>query len=70
MYLFEGLRQQLAEYLPPDQVQRAAAAFKLAAEAHKTQKRRSGEPYITHPVAVAHRRRLVRVERQRKPQLY
>ncbi len=53
MYLFEGLRQQLAEYLPPDQVQRAAAAFKLAAEAHKTQKRRSGEPYITHPVAVA-----------------
>ncbi|MDN7135910.1 bifunctional GTP diphosphokinase/guanosine-3',5'-bis pyrophosphate 3'-pyrophosphohydrolase [Pseudidiomarina terrestris] len=53
MYLFEGLRQQLAEYLPPDQVQRAAASFKLAAEAHKTQKRRSGEPYITHPVAVA-----------------
>lgn len=53
MYLFEGLRQQLAEYLPPEQVQRAAAAFKLAAEAHKTQKRRSGEPYITHPVAVA-----------------
>lgn len=53
MYLFEGLRQQLAEYLPAEHVQRAAAAFKLAAEAHKTQKRQSGEPYITHPVAVA-----------------
>jgi GTP pyrophosphokinase/guanosine-3',5'-bis(diphosphate) 3'-pyrophosphohydrolase len=53
VYLFEGLRQQLAEYLPAEHVQRAAAAFKLAAEAHKTQKRQSGEPYITHPVAVA-----------------
>ncbi len=53
MYLFEGLRQQLAEYLPPEQVERTAAAYRLAAEAHKPQKRSSGEPYITHPVAVA-----------------
>lgn len=53
MYLFEGLRQQLAEYLPPEQVEQAAAAFKLAADGHKHQKRNSGEPYITHPVAVA-----------------
>ncbi|MGN1418874.1 MAG: RelA/SpoT family protein [Acutalibacteraceae bacterium] len=28
-------------------------AYELAADAHKTQKRRSGEPYIIHPVAVA-----------------
>lgn len=53
MYLFEGLRQQLTEYLPPEQVERIAAAYRLAAEAHKPQKRSSGEPYITHPVAVA-----------------
>ncbi|MDT7526371.1 bifunctional GTP diphosphokinase/guanosine-3',5'-bis pyrophosphate 3'-pyrophosphohydrolase [Pseudidiomarina sp. GXY010] len=53
MYLFEGLRQQLTEYLPPEQVERTAAAYRLAAEAHKPQKRSSGEPYITHPVAVA-----------------
>ncbi|WP_417657567.1 bifunctional GTP diphosphokinase/guanosine-3',5'-bis pyrophosphate 3'-pyrophosphohydrolase [Pseudidiomarina aestuarii] len=53
MYLFEGLRQQLTDYLPPHQVEQIAAAFKLAAVAHSKQKRQSGEPYITHPVAVA-----------------
>lgn len=53
MYLFEGLRQQLADYLPPEQVERTAAAFVVADAAHSEQKRRSGEPYITHPVAVA-----------------
>ncbi|EKE84458.1 bifunctional GTP diphosphokinase/guanosine-3',5'-bis pyrophosphate 3'-pyrophosphohydrolase [Idiomarina xiamenensis] len=53
MYLFEGLRQQLLDYLPTDQVERIAAAFSVANDAHIDQKRRSGEPYITHPVAVA-----------------
>ena len=28
-------------------------AYQVAAEAHKEQKRKSGEPYITHPVAAA-----------------
>ena len=28
-------------------------AYKIAADAHKDQKRRSGEPYIIHPLAVA-----------------
>jgi GTP pyrophosphokinase len=28
-------------------------AFEMAAEAHKTMRRKSGEPYITHPIAVA-----------------
>ena len=28
-------------------------AFEMAAEAHKTMRRKSGEPYITHPLAVA-----------------
>jgi len=53
VYLFEGLRQQLNAYLPADQVARTAAAFEVADSAHSEQKRRSGEPYITHPVAVA-----------------
>src|ERR1035441_1379194 len=29
------------------------AAFRLAAEAHRAQKRDNGDPYIVHPVAVA-----------------
>ncbi len=29
------------------------AAFELAAQAHQTQRRKSGEPYITHPIEVA-----------------
>ncbi|HET9232614.1 MAG TPA: HD domain-containing protein, partial [Candidatus Eisenbacteria bacterium] len=28
-------------------------AFDMAREAHRLQRRRSGEPYVTHPVAVA-----------------
>lgn len=53
MYLFEGLKAQISEYLPSDQVGRVAEAFVVANDAHSTQKRSSGEPYITHPVAVA-----------------
>ncbi|RUO79993.1 bifunctional GTP diphosphokinase/guanosine-3',5'-bis(diphosphate) 3'-diphosphatase [Idiomarina tyrosinivorans] len=53
MYLFEGLRQQISEYLPQEQVERVYQAFLLANDAHIEQKRSSGEPYITHPVAVA-----------------
>jgi len=34
-------------------VDRVAEAFVVANDAHSTQKRSSGEPYITHPVAVA-----------------
>jgi guanosine-3',5'-bis(diphosphate) 3'-pyrophosphohydrolase len=50
-----GLRQLLArlDYLPADQLKRIETAFEFAAAAHAGQKRRSGEPYITHPVAVA-----------------
>lgn len=41
------------DYLPGESVEKINQAYNLAAEAHKTQKRHSGEPYITHPLAVA-----------------
>jgi len=48
-----ALEQQLAIYLPPEQVARVRRAYEVGAHAHAGQTRRSGEPYITHPVAVA-----------------
>jgi RelA/SpoT family (p)ppGpp synthetase len=53
VYLFEGLRNQVSAYLPAEQVERVYEAFKVSFDAHGDQKRQSGEPYITHPVAVA-----------------
>ena len=53
MYLFEGLKNQVSAYLPEDQVARIYEAFNVSFDAHGDQKRQSGEPYITHPVAVA-----------------
>ncbi|WP_017443866.1 bifunctional GTP diphosphokinase/guanosine-3',5'-bis pyrophosphate 3'-pyrophosphohydrolase [Gayadomonas joobiniege] len=45
--------QKALDYLPEDQVALIEKAYQVAEEAHKPQKRSSGEPYITHPVAVA-----------------
>lgn len=53
MYLFEGLKQKIEAYLPPDKVAYTQRAFILARNAHSGQMRSSGDPYITHPVAVA-----------------
>lgn len=36
-----------------DDVNRIKASFEFAREAHATQKRKTGEPYILHPIAVA-----------------
>jgi RelA/SpoT family (p)ppGpp synthetase len=44
---------KLEIYLPPAQVERVREAYDFGAERHQGQKRVSGEPYITHPVAVA-----------------
>ncbi len=40
------------DYLEPEEIQRVRAAYKLADAAHLGQMRKSGEPYITHPIAV------------------
>eukprot|EP00899_Mesostigma_viride_P018926 jgi/Mesvir1/27034/Mv20734-RA.2 len=50
--LWEGLLPTI-KYLPAGQLALVEDALKLAFEAHSTQKRKSGEPYIIHPVAVA-----------------
>ena len=45
--------ERVAELLPANDMPRIKAAYELAAEAHKAQIRKSGIPYITHPIAVA-----------------
>ena len=47
-----ALKERIA-YLPDAQVERVLRAFQIGAHAHAGQERKSGEPYITHPVAVA-----------------
>jgi RelA/SpoT family (p)ppGpp synthetase len=47
------LIDKLEGYLPPEDVERIQAAYDFAFQAHEGQRRRSGQPYITHPVAVA-----------------
>ena len=49
----DALAAQLATYLPPEQIERVRGAYAVGARAHASQKRKSGEPYITHPLAVA-----------------
>ncbi|MCQ3811166.1 MAG: bifunctional (p)ppGpp synthetase/guanosine-3',5'-bis(diphosphate) 3'-pyrophosphohydrolase [Acidimicrobiia bacterium] len=39
---------------PNDTAERIETAYRLAEQAHSGQKRKSGEPYVTHPLAVAH----------------
>jgi len=53
LYLFESLNQLIEKYLPEDQIKRLRQAYLVARDAHEGQTRSSGEPYITHPVAVA-----------------
>ena len=43
----------MAGRVGPEDLQRIKDAYALAAEAHKDQKRNTGEPYIVHPIAVA-----------------
>ncbi|HXX83921.1 MAG TPA: RelA/SpoT family protein, partial [Casimicrobiaceae bacterium] len=45
--------RHLGHYLPPPDVALVERAFAFSEEAHQGQFRKSGEPYITHPLAVA-----------------
>ena len=51
-----GLRQlieTLGSYLPAEHIELVGRAYEFGANAHEGQTRLSGEPYISHPVAVA-----------------
>ena len=49
----EELGTTLQTYLSPDQSNLVKRAYYFAEQAHYGQFRRSGEPYVTHPLAVA-----------------
>ncbi len=52
--LFHSLEEKVRALRPKEDLARLERAFLFAAEHHKAQKRKSGQPYITHPLAVAH----------------
>jgi guanosine-3',5'-bis(diphosphate) 3'-pyrophosphohydrolase len=52
--LYRTLEAKVRGLRRKDDLQLLERAYRFAAEAHKSQRRKSGEPYITHPLAVAH----------------
>ena len=50
---FSNLAKKLETYLSPADMKRILEAFRFADEKHLGQIRKSGEPYISHPLAVA-----------------
>ncbi len=46
-------RAKLSQYLKPDEVARVESAYVFSAAAHRGQIRSSGDPYVSHPLAVA-----------------
>jgi GTP pyrophosphokinase len=50
---FAELTDRLKRYLPSSDIQRIKEAYRFSDAAHLGQFRKSGEPYITHPIAVA-----------------
>ncbi len=50
--LFDELEKKVLRYHPSDDMSLIRKAYELAAGEHKDQKRKSGEPYIIHPLCV------------------
>ena len=51
--LYQELIKSVKKYHPSTDISMIEKAYKVASEAHKDQKRKSGEPYIIHPLCVA-----------------
>lgn len=52
--LYQELIEKIKMYHPSKDFEMVEKAFRLAEDAHKEQKRKSGEPYIIHPLKVAY----------------
>ncbi|MDB5776207.1 MAG: guanosine-3,5-bis(diphosphate) 3-pyrophosphohydrolase [Herbaspirillum sp.] len=50
---FSHLTVKLAEYLTPSELKKVKESYRFSDEMHLGQMRKSGEPYISHPLAVA-----------------
>jgi guanosine-3',5'-bis(diphosphate) 3'-pyrophosphohydrolase len=51
---FASLEAKVRQTRPTDDVDLLRRAYEFAAEQHRMQKRESGEPYLSHPLEVAH----------------
>ena len=51
--LYQDLIATIRKYHPADDITMSEKAYRVAKEAHREQKRKSGEPYIIHPLCVA-----------------
>ncbi len=51
--LYQELVQCVKKYHPSDDITMIEKAYRIAGEAHRDQRRKSGEPYIIHPLNVA-----------------
>ena len=52
--LYQELVERIETYHPTHDYAMLEKAYRLAKDAHKEQKRKSGEPYIIHPLKVAY----------------
>ena len=50
---YESMMQAITRYAPSTDLEVIQRAYEYADEKHKNQLRKSGEPYIIHPLAVA-----------------